>query len=387
MAHSHSHGRPRRAPRPARLLLALLLAPFVLATGVGLAVLWPDDPTPPVPDAIGPPAELFDGTVTRLTRGPCVGTDESQDVTCQDLRVRLTEGPEAGETVRIELSEGPGSPRLDDGDKIVLGRVTGEDDTWYFSDFQRRTPLLVLGFLFALAVVALARWRGVTALAGLGLSMIVLIRFVLPAILEGRSPVAVAVVGSAAIMFVALYLSHGLNARTTTAVLGTLGSLALTGILAYVFVEASRLTGLASEEAGFLQAAVAQVNLEGLLLGGIVIGSLGVLDDVTVTQASAVWELHAANPKYGFRQLFSSGLRIGRDHIASTVNTLVLAYAGASLPLLVLFTVSNRNLGDVVTGEIVAQEVVRTLVGSIGLVAAVPLTTALAAFVADRSRN
>jgi uncharacterized membrane protein len=193
--------------------------------------------------------------------------------------------------------------------------------------------------------------------------------------------VAVSVVGAAVIMFVTLYLAHGLNVRTTTAVLGTLGALVLTGVLAWAFVEASHLTGLSSEEAGFLQAAAGQVNLEGLLLGGIVIGSLGVLDDVTVTQASAVWELYHANPSMGFRALFSAGLRIGRDHIASTVNTLVLAYAGASLPLLVLFTLSNRDLSEVLTGELVAQEIVRTLVGSIGLVAAVPLTTALGALV------
>jgi hypothetical protein len=187
-------------------------------------------------------------------------------------------------------------------------------------------------------------------------------------------------------MFVALYLAHGVNVRTTTAVLGTMGALLLTGLLAWGFVETTRLTGMASEEAGFLQAAVAQVSLRGLLLGGIVIGSLGVLDDVTVTQASAVWELHQANPAYGFRRLFSAGLRIGRDHIASTVNTLVLAYAGASMPLLVLFTLSNRNLGDVLTGELVAQEIVRTLVGSIGLVASVPITTLLAAMIARQEQ-
>ena len=373
----------------ARLLLAALLAPFVAATAIGLVVLWPEDATPPIPDAIGPPADLADGSVTAVERRACRGTEESQGVVCQQVNVRLTSGPLDGEDVDLEISEGPGSPRLERGDAIVLGRVVGDEaggDTWYFADFQRRAPLLLLGVLFAAAVVALARWRGILALAGLAVSLVVLVRFVLPAILEGSNPVSVAVVGSAAIMFVALYMAHGFNARTTTAVLGTLASLLLTGLLAWAFVEAGRFTGLASEEAGFLQATVERVSLRGLLLGGIVIGSLGVLDDVTVTQASAVWELHVANPAYGFRRLFSAGLRIGRDHIASTVNTLVLAYAGASLPLLVLFTLSNRNLGDVVTGELVAQEIVRTLVGSIGLVAAVPVTTALAALVAERSR-
>jgi uncharacterized membrane protein len=382
----------RSTPTRARLLLGLLLAPFLAATAAGFVVLWPEDATPPIPDVIGPPAELADASVERVDRRPCAGTEASQGVICQATTVRLTTGAESGRTVELEVSEGPGSPTLRAGDRIVIGRASaggGEgadavDDAWYFADYQRKTPLLVLGACFALAVVGLARWRGLLALAGLGVSLVVLVRFVLPAILGGSNPVWVAVIGSAAIMFVTLYLAHGPNARTTTAVLGTLGSLLLTGLLAWGFVEAARLTGLASEEAGFLQVAVERVNLQGLLLGGIVIGSLGVLDDVTVTQASAVWELYEANPGYGFGRLFSAGLRIGRDHIASTVNTLVLAYAGASLPLLVLFTLANRDLGDVLTGELVAQEIVRTLVGSIGLVAAVPLTTALAAFVTDR---
>jgi uncharacterized membrane protein len=214
-------------------------------------------------------------------------------------------------------------------------------------------------------------------LGGLFISIVVITKFLLPAILEGESPFLAAIVASAAIMFPALYLAHGLNARTTTALLGTLASLSVTGILAIVFVEATRFTGLASEEATFLQVSADQINLTGLLLGGIIIGSLGVLDDVTITQASAVWELNAANPARTVRELYGSAVRIGRDHIASTVNTLVLAYVGASLPLMILFTISNRPVGAVLTSEVIAEEIVRTLVGSIGLVASVPITTAL----------
>ena len=385
-SHPRSRGRAdgRGATTRARLLLGLLVVPFAVGTAVGLVVLWPEDATPPAPDFIGPPAQLVDASVLRVERRPCRGTEEAQGVRCQAVTARLSGGSEDGKQISLELNDGGGTPKLRQGDRIVVGRVGGEDG-WYFADYQRRMPLLILGMCFALAVVGLGHWRGLFALVGLGFSFIILVRFVLPAILLGSNPVPVAVVGSAAVMFVTLYLAHGINVRTTTAVLGTMGALLLTGLLAWGFVEASRLTGMGSEEAGFLQAAVAQVNLEGLLLGGIVIGSLGVLDDVTVTQASAVWELHQASPAYGVRELFSAGLRIGRDHVASTVNTLVLAYAGASLPLLVLFTLSNRNLGDVLTGELVAQEIVRTLVGSIGLVASVPLTTGLAAVVADRS--
>lgn len=207
-----------------------------------------------------------------------------------------------------------------------------------------------------------------------------------PALFADReSPVAVALVASAVIIFVVVYVAHGVSARTTTALLGTLGSLALTALLAAVFVSATHLTGLASEETTSLQSAVGDVSLSGLVLAGIVIGSLGVVNDVTVTQASAVSEVHAANPSQSRRRLYSSGMRVGRDHIASTVYTLVLAYAGASLPLLILFSVAGQNLTNVLTGDLVGVEIVRTLVGSIGLVAAVPLTTALAAIVVATS--
>ena len=212
--------------------------------------------------------------------------------------------------------------------------------------------------------------------------MTILLLFVLPAILDGRSPVMVAVFGSAGIAFIALYLAHGFNRMTTVAVIGTMSALALTALLSTVFVGLSEFTGLVSEESSLLTL-FEGVDVRGLLLAGIVLGAAGAIDDVTVTQASAVWQLKAANSDLGATALFRRGLRVGRDHIASMVNTLLLAYAGASLPLLVLFVLSDQSLGAVANSEVVAVEIVRTLVGSIGLVAAVPLTTWLAALAAD----
>lgn len=391
MAHAHGPVDSEAGPTPRSLnrLLAFAVAPFALATLIGLVLLWPSSGVGRS-DALGPPAELYDGTVTAREMRPCLGGPADGPARCATIVVKLSEGPERGRQVAVETGEGVGAPKISDGDGVVLGRSadpTGTGTvTYYFADFQRRSPMLLLALLFAVVVVLLGRLRGVAALVALAVSLLVIVKFVLPAILEGQNPLAVAVVGSAVIMFLALYLTHGINAQTTTAVLGTLVSLGLTGVLASVFVAASHFTGLASEEAGFLQSAAGQVNLRGLLLGGIVIGSLGVLDDVTVTQASAVWQLHRANPELGVRGLYRSGLHIGRDHIASTVNTLVLAYAGASLPLLLLFTLAGQPFGQVVTGEVVAGEVVRTLVGSIGLVASVPITTGLAAMVVSRDR-
>ncbi|MGH9010668.1 MAG: YibE/F family protein, partial [Acidimicrobiia bacterium] len=378
MTHLHADVGPRPAARrQVRTLLAVLVTPFALATVAGLILLWPAGDSVDVPAVIGPPPERAEAVVVRVTRTPCSGTAEGREIPlCSSATVRIRTGPHRGDTVDLEaaVSDGYGY-RLDPGDKIVIALVGGDvpGAGWYFEDFARRRPMIFLALIFAAAVALLGRWRGAFSLLGLAFSLVMLVRFVLPSILEGNDPVAVAVVGAAAIMFVALYLAHGFNVRTTSAVAGTLASLLVIGVLAGLFVGATELTGLASEEGGFLQALSGNIDLHGLLLGGIVIGSLGVLDDVTVTQASAVWELSLANTSYGFRQLYTAAIRIGRDHVASTVNTLVLAYAGASLPLLILFTLSNRPLGDVLTGEIVAEEVVRTLVGSIGLVAAVPI--------------
>lgn len=392
MAHSHGNlsSGDLRLPPPLRRALLGVVAAFVLATAAGLVVLWPPPGhRAPNPD-LGTPVQLVDGTVTAAPVVPCRTSLPGPNLTCRQVTVRLQGGPETGQATILDVTEGPDQPTLRAGDRVVLGRAADPGDprgvAYYFSDYQRRRPLLILGLLFALAVVGLARWRGAAALIGLVVSLVVLVRFSLPAMLAGESPLAVAVVSAAVMAMLIVYLAHGVTARTTTALLGTLVSLGLTALLAVVFVHAARLTGLASEEGTYLRGVLgSRVNLQGLLLGGIVIGTLGVLNDVTVTQAAAVWEIYAANPSMGTRRLYASGMRIGRDHIASTVDTLVLAYAGAALPLLVVFTVADRRLGDVLTGEVVAEQLVQTLVGSIGLVASVPVTTALAVFLVTRS--
>ena len=383
----HGHAPPFAAgPVPARVrrLLAFAVVPLLLATIVGLIVLWPSEGVPERPANLGALIELETATVTGVDVVPCSQGPQSVG-RCQRADMRITSGPDEGSIHGLDISVGPGNPTLEEGDKIVVGR--SPDPTlgpvYYFSDYQRRAPLLLLAALFTVIVIAIGRVRGVTALIGLVVTFAVLIKFILPALLQGQSPLQVAIVGSAAVMFVILYLAHGVNAQTTTALLGTLVSLVLIALLAGWFVEAARMVNLGSEEATFLQISASQVDLRGLLLGGILIGSLGVLNDVTVTQASAVWALRAADPTASWRQLYRSAMRIGRDHIASTVDTLVLAYAGASLPLLLLFTLASRPVGDVLTGELMAEEILRTLIGSVGLVASVPITTGLAALVAS----
>ena len=386
--HGHSHdGPPIKAPPIVQRRLIAVVIPFAVATVIGVFLLWPDGEGRPEAPAVAQIQEIK-ATVTAVDHDACDAAGQGDSAVrfrCTVVTGEVAEGADAGRELTFNHATGPNGRLMEVGDRILVARSDsgqgGEGSQYYLVDYDRRSPLLILALLFAAFVVALSRWHGLFSLLGVAISLAVLTIFVMPAILDGGNPLAIAIVGAAVIMFVNLYLAHGFNARTTTAILGTMGSLALTGLLAVIFVEVGRFTGFGSEEASFLQLSADQVNLRGLLLGGIIIGTLGVLDDVTITQASAVWELRAANPSFVFADLYRSAIRIGRDHIASTVNTLVLAYAGASLPLLLLFTVSRRPLDDVLNSEVVAEEIVRTLVGSIGLVASVPVTTALAASV------
>ncbi|GAA4618535.1 hypothetical protein GCM10023108_39780 [Saccharopolyspora hordei] len=367
-------------------MLAIALVPFALAAIVGVLLLHPFGHEPRTGADLGFGQQPVNGEVLSAVRGPCTADAPEQDE-CAVLDVRMQDGPRPGQTIQQVVPTDPGSPRFAVGDQVVLsysGADPREPSSYQVVDFQRGTPLLVLALVFAGAVLVLGRWQGLAALGALGLSFAVLIGFVLPAVLAGEDPLLVAIVGAGVIMFIALYLTHGFSARTSTAVLGTMLSLALIGVLSAVFAAATRLTGLDEDTSSLMGLLGTPIDARGLLLAGVVIGALGVLDDVTVTQTSAVWELRKANPSLTWRQLYSSGLQIGRDHVASAVNTLVLAYAGTALPMLMAYALSGRSFDEIVTSQAVAQEVVRTLVGSIGLVAAVPITTAIAAAVAVR---
>jgi uncharacterized membrane protein len=379
--------------------LVVVVALAALATVVGMVALWPSgDGARSVQESLqgsfGSPlaAELFDAELEGLEPFPCPGSDEAAAAgpdtsgACAQLTLRLLDGPDAGTIVLVDDYDAE-RVRYEVGETLVLSYAPDAEPGFQYgvADRQRTPVLLWLSVLFAVAVVILGRLRGLAALGGLALSVVVLIGFTVPALLEGSSPVLVALVSASAIAFCAIYLAHGVGPMSTVALLGTLGSLAITVALSAIFVEAARITLLFDEDVAFLRLGDAAIDLRGLFLAGIIIGTLGALDDMTVTQASAVWELRAANPDLGTADLYRAGLRIGRDHVASTVNTLVLAYAGASMPLLLLFAVVDRPLLEVANGELVAAEIVRTLVGSIGLVAAVPITTWMAAVTVVRA--
>ena len=366
-------------------VFSVVVAVLALATLAGVVVLWPGNVESGIAEGVLVDSER--GTVERVEETVCPGLI-GQD--CKQVFVRLESGPESGELVQLQLGGQGFDPDVDPGDEV---RVTKTPEpapgaeplagTGYgFVDFERRGTMLWLAGLFVAAVLVLGRLRGALSLLGLAASLALVLVFVVPSILDGNSPLAVAVTGSLAIALVTIPLAHGRGPKSLAALLGTAGSLLLTAGLAVVFTELTHLTGLSSEEAVFLQLGQADLSLEGLLLAGMVIGALGVLDDVTISQASTVLALRRANPALGFRELFGRALHVGRDHVSATVNTLVLAYVGAGLPALLLFSAADLGVSEVANFEIVAKEIVATLVGSIGLICAVPITTGLAAWLA-----
>ncbi|GAB4000257.1 YibE/F family protein [Nocardioides marmoraquaticus] len=373
------------------VLLLTGLAVAAVAVVVGLVSLWPsDDPLPQdASTAYAAPGVTFEEGVVEAVGEPCTSTEESVGRECGELVVTLRTGPDA-DTEQVVRGMPPqvSASGVRVGDTVELQRLPtpeGDAPQYAFNNVDRGGSLALMAALFAVLVVAVARLRGFLALVGLGLGAFVLVRFMIPALLEGSDGLLVGVVGSAAIMYVVLYLAHGPSVRTSAALAGTLLGVAVTGVVGWVAIGRSRLTGI-SDEAGAALSSFTEIDFQGLLMCAVIVAGLGVLNDVTITQASSVWELRGAAPGLTRRQLYTRGMRIGRDHIASTIYTIVFAYAGAALSVLLLLYFFDRPLLSVLSSEEIATEVMRTLASGIGLVLAVPITTAIAALTVSGPR-
>jgi uncharacterized membrane protein len=383
----------RRHQRALRILIVVLI-PLAIWTLVGLVAFWPGDISRHVnADVAGynvPGISYPTARITSIKEISCEGlagsTPGVTDARCADVTSQLLDGDDKGKPVTVPVTAAIYSSGVEVGQVIKLVRVppSGDQPAQYqFSDFKRSTPLLVVGLIFAAVVIVVARWRGFAALIGLGFAGFVLVTFMFPALIAGSNPIMIGLIGSSAIMFVALYAAHGVSARTTTALVGTLFGLILIALLGYGATKWSHLTGLAAEDDYLLAAAAPDLRLTSVVICGMIVAGLGILNDVTITQASAVWEL--ADQGATRKHLFSRAMRIGRDHIASTVYTIAFATAGASLGVFLLIKINNRPLLDVLQTERFAAEVLSILVGSIGLVLAVPLTTAVGVAVVHAS--
>ncbi|MFJ2619452.1 YibE/F family protein [Glutamicibacter sp. NPDC087344] len=395
MGHHH-HDEPilqdPKRRRRASIILWALLAPVGALALIMVIVLWPQGNydkfalSGATDTASG--AVMATGTVTRSVLQDCPSSQGLEDVGGKVLECTVTYvmPDDGGAEIQIEIPQETLQSRdARAGDSLRyldLSNVGSNSGTNYvFVDFVRTFPMALLAIAYGIVVVLVAGWRGTRAMIGLIGGIAFMIMFMIPALLEGGNPILVGLTGSTAIMFVALYFAHGLNAKTSTALLGTLFGLAVTAGLAVWLTDAAALTGAHDESAMTLSTVAPQISLPGLLICGVLIGGMGVLNDVTITQSATVWELAESAPKASSTELFLRGMRIGRDHIASTVYTIAFAYAGAALPVLAIAALSNQGFGTTLSSGEMAEEVIRILIGSIGLVLAIPVTTAIAVLV------
>ncbi|MFJ3958605.1 YibE/F family protein [Arthrobacter sp. NPDC090010] len=422
--HSHDGGVPptpeaAAARRKAGWILTAILLPVILLTGIGMILLWPSgqhsDLNLSSPYSTAPGVSFDTGKVLSVSRGSCSGPGATgQQDPSGSASPQPSASPEPGGAATpgaarlstcfwaMTQPDGGGSsvlvlfnPEISASDsvhpgdgvrylnlsRVQQGAAAGQAPSYVFVDFVRSVPVGVLAVLYAAVVILVARWRGLRALLGLGVAYLVLAFFLLPGLVDGKPAVPLALTAATAILVAVLYFAHGFSARTSTALLGTLFGLGVTAGLAIWATDAAKLLGIGSHEASTLINTSGTISISSVVLCGLIIASLGALNDVTITQASAVWELYELSPKISARKLFSSAMRIGRDHIASTVYTIAFAYAGAALPVLIIVMLYERPFLETITSAELAEEVVRTLIGSIGLVLAIPLTTLVAVLV------
>jgi len=391
VAHSHraSPDNDLVVGRTVRTCLLAALAAVAVATVMGAVLLWPDGGKL---DAIRNDTPFAAPGVTTVTAqvarvAPACPTSKQaagSAAGCGLIEVKVLDSTGKGDRATVRVAAEVTASGLRAGDNVQLLRTPaqhGQPVSYTFDTIDRKTSLFWLGVCFVLVVVAVARLRGLMALVGLVVSGLTIYYFLLPALLAGEPAIPVTAVTASAIMFVVLYTTHGPSLRTSTALAGTLVGIVLTAGISTLSIGYTNLTGVADETGGMVATFAGGLDFQGLLAAGVILAGLGVLNDVTITQASSVWELRAASPDMSRRHLFVRAMHIGQDHIASTIYTIAFAYAGASLAVLMLLTIYNRPLLQLISGEPLAEEVARTVVTSIGLILAVPITTAIATFV------
>lgn len=327
--------------------------------------------------------QSYQATVTKIVEQKNIEVFGASQI-YQKIELLITTSDKKGELIIIENGNQPLANIITFkvGDRVYLNHTTTPEGAKEFqiTDFVRQDALLLLFIIFIILTIAIARFKGLSSMVSMLLTFVILFTFVLPQISHGKNPVLIAIVSSILIIPTSFYMSHGINRKTSAAIVGSLISLTITSLLAYVFIRLTHLTGFSTEEAGMLSIdRRGLLDMKGLLLSGIVVGTLGVLDDITVSQAAIADELSKVGNFKKVSELYTRTMVIGTDHITSMVNTLVLAYAGASLPLLLMFVDNPQPVMNILNNEMIAEEIVRTLIGSIGLIVAVPITTYIAA--------
>ncbi|MCG7248079.1 YibE/F family protein [Corynebacterium simulans] len=383
---------------PWRLALLIGLALAVLVTIIGAIFLRPT--TSPVDHTSAEFSQTYalnhpqaEGTVKTVDHAICQSdqTGKAFDKPplipaepggdCTRSLIDITSGDNAGKMTQLVHFGVAGDPDLHEGDRILLSEATGPngDVDYAFADYQRSGNLVLWAIIAAIVIIAFAAWHGLRSLIGLAISLAIVFFYLLPALVEGSSPLGLALVTSAAIIFIVVPLVHGFNWKSASALGGALIALLLAAFLASSTINSTSLQGLSSEDNLKLLLYMPGVSIVGVLLCGFIIGALGSLNDISIAQASTVRELNELNPEAGPADLFKSAMKVGRDHIASMVYTIVLTYTGASVPLLMLITAAQRPAGQILSSDLVATELLRSAVGAMALTLAVPITTLIAA--------
>jgi uncharacterized membrane protein len=329
-------------------------------------------------------SEMLEGKIDKILEEKVVDYD-GVDVTYQKIEVKLKEKSTNTEPIIIENGLFPSTNPIiyKVNEAVLINKETlfnyNDQAEYQIIDFLRQDKLLILFVIFIVLTIIIGKVKGFTSLISMFFTFLIIFKIIIPYIYNGYNPILVIFLASLLIIPITFYLSHGFNKKATAALLSTIIILLLTGFLSTFFVKISRLSGFSSDEAGFLQAIrYGFLDMKNILIAGIIIGVLGVLDDVTISQVAIVEKLKIANPRYTKIHLYKQAMSIGQDHIASMINTLILVYTGAALPLLLLFMNSPQPFSLIVNSEIIAEEIIRTLVGSICLILAVPLSTYLA---------
>lgn len=332
--------------------------------------------------------EIFKAEVIEIIREQKIITENS-NIIQQNLKIKALQGTFKNQEVIFKGIDNLlviSTQTYNVGDKVIASYsqdIEG-NNMFFILDYDRSNPMLWLSIIFILSVLAIGRWKGLRSLIALAISFLVILKFIIPNILNGINPVLISVTGGIIILIFAIYLTQGINRKAHIANIALIISLSLIAWISFLFTKLARLSGYADEEALYLlETAQGNLNLQGILLAGILIGTLGVLDDIIVSQVSTVEQLKQANPKLGDRQIYIRSLKVGIDHITSMINTLFFAYAGAALPLLILFAQSDvigLNISHAINNEMIATEIVRTLLGSIGIILSIPIVNYLASY-------
>jgi uncharacterized membrane protein len=335
--------------------------------------------------------ETLQGRITTITNEKTIEVMGNKQL-YQKLAILVTKGSNQGKTLTIENGNLPlvNIIRYKVGDRVTITHNSDENghDIYLITDFIRSDSLLLLLIIFLVVILFVAKWKGLSSILSLTLTFIIVFKLILPLLANGANPVLVALITSILIIPVTFYLSHGFNNKTTVAILGALASLLITGTLIYIFIDLVHLSGLSSEDAATLSLyKPGLLNMKNILFAGMIIGVLGILDDITAAQASVVQELKTASPEIKKWELYKKAMNVGHDHITSMVNTLILVYSGAALPLLLIFVDNPHPFSEIINYEFLAEEIVRTLVGGIGLVLAVPITTLIAVIIFNKNKH